>query len=176
MALDVGRTTVRGRWLRHTPVGVDPSVRPDPPDDNRWQQGRVVDALYLAREQECAWAEWYRHLAERAVPPQRSLPRDLWTYEIDSFEVADLSTAERLARIDLPEPRPGRGTWPPFQVVGEQLYEEGFAGLLAPSAARPQSLVLCVFIPGGNPPGQVALRRPARRVEEVPVPPTGMRT
>lgn len=176
MALDLERTTVQGRWLRHTPTGVNPAARPVPPDDNRWQRGHVSDALYLCQDVDCVWAEWYRHLAERGVPPQRSLPRDLWTYEIDLLEVADLSTAPRLARIGLSEPRPGRRSWPPFQAVGEQLYREGFAGLLAPSAARPESLVLCVFIPGGDPPDQVALRGPARRVEEVPVPPRGMRT
>jgi hypothetical protein len=40
--------------------------------------------------------------------------------------------------LGLEAPRPGRKTWAPFQVVGEKLFGEGFAGIIAPSAARPQ--------------------------------------
>ena len=48
MALDVEATRVTGRWLRHAYPGADPLARRDPPPDNRWQRGYVVDALYLA--------------------------------------------------------------------------------------------------------------------------------
>ena len=173
--LDVELTTVRGRWLRHTPAGVDPDGRPVgvPADDNRWQRGQAVDALYLCHDVECVWAEWYRHLAERGIPPQASLPRDLWTYDIGGFEVVDLRTPEQLTRVGLSEPVPGRRSWPPFQAVGEQLHAEGHTGIVAPSAARPKSAVLCVFVPV---PDAVQPRRPPERVDRVPPPPTGMRT
>ncbi len=176
MALDVELTTVGGRWLRHTPAGVEPTARPVPADDNRWQRWSVVDALYLCEEAACVWAEWYRHLAERGIPPELALPRDLWTYEIEALEVADLRTAERLARVGLPQPQPGRRSWPTFQAVGEQLHTDGFAGLLAPSAARPRSVVLCVFLPSGTLPTELVHQRPPERVDNVPAPPTGMRT
>jgi hypothetical protein len=84
------------------------------------------------------WAEWYRHLAEQAVPPLVQMPRDLWTWALD-VEVADLSTVERLAAVGLPLPQPGQRTWPAFQRVGERLWKDGWPGLLAPSAARPQA-------------------------------------
>lgn len=177
MPLDIERTTVQGRWLRHAPAGFEPATRPRPPGDNRWQRGDVVDALYLCADVNCVWAEWYRHLAERGVPPQRALPRALWTYEINPpLEVADLSTLERLATVGLPEPSPGRNTWPQFQSVGERLYRDGLPGLLAPSAARPQSHVLCLFLPERTPPAEVVLRRPPKLIAEIPPPPTGMRT
>jgi len=176
VALDVELTTVQGRWLRHTPAGADPALRPAPTDDNRWQRGSVVDALYLCDEPACVWAEWYRHLAERGIPPQRALPRDLWRYEVDALEVADLRTADRLVRVGLALPTPGRRGWPAFQAVGEQLHSNGYAGLVAPSAARPQSLVLCVFLPGGALPGKLRPAGPPERVDQVPVPPTGMQT
>jgi hypothetical protein len=147
LPLDVEATTADGLWLRHTPAGHDPARRPIPPDDNRWQRGDVVDALYLCADEAGAWAEWYRHLAERGLPPRAALPRDLCTYEIAPLTVADLRTSDRLARVGLPAPAPGRRTWPPFQDVGEQLHQEGFAGLLTPSAARPATLILCVFLP-----------------------------
>jgi len=175
VALDVDSTTVEGAWLRHVPAGVDPVHRPDPPGDNRWQRGHIVDALYLADSPACAWAEWYRHLAEAAMPPNTALPRDLWHYEVAPLQVADLSDVARLARVGLPLPRPGRRGWPAFQTVGEQLRDEGWRGLLAPSAARPDSHVLAVFLTGGRPPSELVTAG-RTRVAQPPATPTGMRT
>ena len=175
MALDVDPTVIAGGWWRHVPAGVDPGRRPDPPGDNRWQHGEVVDALYLAQDVEGVWAEWYRHLAEAAIPPQVALPRDLWRYQVTALEVADLSDPARLARVGLGPPRPGRRGWPDFQAVGEELSRKGWTGLVAPSAARPTSLVLAVFLPGGAIPGQVEAVE-ATRIADVPIPPTGLQT
>lgn len=86
-----------GEVTQTTPAGADPVRRPNPPADNRWQRGEVVDALYLADGEACVWAEWYRHLAEAAIPPSFALPRDLWQYEVTDLEVADLSDPDRLA-------------------------------------------------------------------------------
>lgn len=118
--------------------------------DNRWRRGPVIDALYLTGDEPGAWAEWYRHLAEASLPPTAGLPRDLWTLRIASIPVADLADEDRLDRVGLPLPSPGRRTWPAFQDVGEQLHAEGWAGLIAPSAARSASLVLCLFLPLPN--------------------------
>lgn len=176
MALDVELTIVRGRWLRHIPAGADPAARPVSAGDNRWQRGSAVDALYLCDETACVWAEWYRHLAERAIPPRMALPRDLWSYTVTDLEVADLRTPERLATVGLGVPQPDRDGWPPFQAVGAQLHADGCAGLLAPSAARPQSVVLCVFLPTSTLPAGLVVQPPPERVEQPPAPPTGMRT
>jgi hypothetical protein len=135
----------------------------------------VVDALYLAEDDATLWAEWYRHLAERGIPPGWQLPRDLWRFRVPSMLVADLSDASRLARVDLPAPTPGRPTWPPYQEVGETLRREGWPGLLSPSAARPDGRVLCLFVDDRL---TVAAEPvpPPTIVAEPPVPPTGMRT
>ena len=164
-----------GIWLRHVPHDADPRSRPHPPGDNRWQRGDIVDALYLAHDEDTLWAEWYRHLAERGIPPLRQLPRDRWRYRVPRLDVADLTTAERLARVGLDPPTPGRKTWPPCQAVGETLWSEGWPGLLAPSAARPEGLVLCLFVedPATLPAEPMAS---PRVLTEPPVPPTGMRT
>ena len=162
-------------WLRHIPHEADPRLRPFPPDDNRWQRGRVVDALYLADHELTLWAEWYRHLAERGLPPMFKLPRDVWRYRVAASRVADLTSAAQLRKVGLDVPAPGRETWRPYQSVGEQLWREGWPGLLAPSAARPDGRVLCVFV---DDPGAIPVRpigRP-RVVHEPPAPPTGMRT
>jgi hypothetical protein len=62
------------------PAGGDPLFQPVDPADYRWPRGSVVDAL---------WAEWYRALAEAALPPRHSLPRALWRWQVDLPRVAN---------------------------------------------------------------------------------------
>ena len=154
---------------------MDPRSRPQPPGDNRWQRGDVVDALYLADTEETLWAEWYRHLAERGVPPMRQLPRDVWRFEVPTMDAADLGDATKLARVGLTSPAPGRAGWAPYQAVGEALWQEGWRGLVAPSAAYGDGLVLCLFVGDRAALPAQPVRRP-RVVRKPPAPPTGMRT
>ncbi len=174
MALDVAAVTITGRWVKHTYPGSPPLPERDPPPDNRWQRGDVVDALYLADSEATAWAEWYRHLAERMIPPLAQMPRELWTWEVD-VEIADLSTLEKLAAVGLGQPSPGQDNWHAYQQVGEQLARESWAGLLAPSAARPVGRVLCLFHNKETFGGAVPLGSP-HRIDEPPPPPTGLQT
>ena len=174
MALDVAAVAVRGRWVKHTYPGSPPLPERDPPPDNRWQRGAVADALYLADSEATAWAEWYRHLAERAIPPLAQMPRELWTWQVD-VEVADLSTDEKQAAVGLRPPAPDRHGWHAYQLIGEQISAEGWPGLLAPSAARPAGKILCLFRDqhgvGGAKPSP-----PPRLLREPPPPPTGLVT
>lgn len=126
----VSALRVRGRWFRHGHLGSPPLPTREPPPDNRWQRGEIVDALYLADAEATAWAEWYRHLAELMIPPLAQMPRELWTWRV-GVEVADLSTPERLAELGLAPPSPGRHTWLDYQHAGERLAQEGWAGLIA---------------------------------------------
>jgi RES domain-containing protein len=174
VALSVAALAVRGRWIKHTYPGSAPLPEREPPPDNRWQRGDVVDALYLADSVETAWAEWYRHLAERMIPPLAQMPRDLWTWQVDA-QVADLSTHEMLAVLGLAPPTPGRRNWRPYQRAGEELAADGWAGLLAPSAARPAGKILCLFRDQHGLAGAKPLS-PPRRIDEPPPPPRGLRT
>jgi hypothetical protein len=182
VALDVELAAFTGQWFRQTPAGVRADTRPFPPDDNRWQHGSVVDAVYFALDRAGVWAEWYRHLAERGLPPLVTLPRWLWTAEVAAIELVDLRSANQLARVGLEIPTPGRRTWPPFQAVGEQLYADGYIGLVSRSAARPASCVACVFHqppshanPAGGIPGTIAYGDP-ETITDPPALPTGVRT
>ena len=172
--MDVETVAVAGEWIRHAPHDSALLGRAAEPTDGRWQRGETVRALYLADEAVTAIAEWYRWLAERGVPPARAIPHDHHIWEID-LELVDLSTPERLARLGLDAPRPGRRTWSPYQTAGEQLFHDGYPGLLASSAARPQARITCIFDRGAWPPDGC---RPIRAVEiiEAPPPPTGMTT
>jgi RES domain-containing protein len=174
LALDVEPADITGRWFKHGHSGAEPLARRDPPPDSRWQRGDIVDALYLADEEATAWAEWYRHLAELGLPPNQQMPRELWTWSVNA-SVADLCDEDRLRRIGLGVPRPGRARWPPYQRVGEALAAEGWAGLVAPSAARPGHRILCLFRDGGTVTTAVPLL-PPRLIDEPPAPPTGMTT
>jgi RES domain len=171
----VDAVPVSGTWWRQIPAGAHVFDRPDQPPDLRWQHGEVVEGMYFADSPETAWAEWYRWLAEVGVPPLQAMPRDLWKWEIAIPRAADLSTAGRLAALDLRPPRPGRLDWPSFQAVGDRLYREGWPALVAPSAARAAGLVLCVFRDEHEPPG-VRPVPPPERFDEPPAPPRGMTT
>lgn len=171
MALDVDAVAVSGEWIRHAPHRSSLLGRASTPTDGRWQRGTNVGGLYLADETGTAVAEWYRYLAERGLPPGYAVPHDHHVWSV-ALEVADLGSQERLARVGLNLPRPTRRTWRAFQEVGEALSSEGWSGLIAPSAARPGWMVLCIFTTNWPPRGCV----PARSVEinRVPEPPGGL--
>lgn len=171
----VAAVQVDGVWWRQTPYGSDPLFRAEPPSDGRWQRGEVVGGVYFADSEETAWAEWYRALAEFAIPPDRHMPRDLWRWEIDVERIADLSTADRLKDFGLTPPRPTSREWPTFQEAGERLWREGYRGVLAPSAARPEHLVACLFREADEMRGAVPVR-PATTYRLPPPPPVGMTT
>jgi hypothetical protein len=89
--------------------------------------------------------------------------------------VADLSTAERLERVNLRWPRPKIQDWPDFQAVGEQLWRDGWPVVLFPSACDAESVNVCVFreqriVPGARPVPRPTTQRTA------PAPPAGLRT
>lgn len=174
MALDVDVTSLKSVWFRHVPAGGDPLFRPHRPADGRWQRGDLVEGFYLADSEATAWAEWYRALAEAGIPPLQQLPRDLWRSRVDVDHVADLSSPDRLERVGLPLPVPDRRQWPSFQTVGATIVAEGWAGILYPAAARPESFALCLFRVGDQLPGLRVLPPPSRH-EEPPVPPRGLR-
>lgn len=173
--MEISAIAVAGAWWRQTPHGGDPLYRADPPSDGRWQRGETVGGLYLADSEETAWAEWYRALAEFAIPPDRQMPRDLWRWQVDLENVADLSDNDPFAAVGLAAPRPVQREWPTFQAVGEQLWREGYRGVLAPSAARPERSVLCLFRDGDEV-ADASPVRPALMFRRPPAPPAGMTT
>ena len=171
--LTVRPRTVEGTWIRHVPHEADLLGRAATPSDGHWQRGHIVPALYLADTVATATAEWYRSLAEWGLSPQDHIPYDHHRWHLD-LKLADLSDPDRLRGVSLSAPRPSRNTWPAYQLVGEQLWREGWAGIIAPSAAHPGSLVVCVFATDWPPTGCTPLD--ASPVEAIPPPPRGMTT
>lgn len=170
--------SVRGTFFRHVPAGGRPLFRPEYPADGRWQRGAAVEGFYLAGDEETAWAEWYRSLAELGVPPMRQMPRDLWRFAVEAEGIADLSSTDRLSEVGLPPLEPARNQWRRYQEVGEALATEGWAGILYPSAARASGAsgtALCLFRRRAGLAGVRPLPPPAHH-EEPPAPPVGLRT
>lgn len=176
--MDVQPTSVRGMFFRHVPAGGEPLFQPEHPADGRWQRGEVLEGFYLAGDEQTAWAEWYRALAELAMPPVRQMPRDLWRFEVDLRDIADLSSADSLAAVGLQPPLPTRRQWR-LQTVGENLASDGWAGILYPSASREaqdeDSHALCLFRRAKEITGVAPVGRPVR-YDEPPAPPSGLRT
>jgi RES domain-containing protein len=172
--LSVQARAVDGAWIRHAPGHSDLLGRSATPTDGRWQRADVTSALYLADSPETATAEWYRSLAERGFYPEDYLPFDHHRWRV-GLQLADLSSRDRLDQVGLTPPTPDRRSWPAFQTVGEQLFTDGWPGLLAPSAARPGSLIVCIFTVAGWPPPGCT---PTDTIlnDRVPPPPQGMTT
>jgi RES domain-containing protein len=173
LPISVEPIAVRGEWIRHAPHRSTPLGHPTIATSGRWQHGDTIRGLYLADEPSTAIAEWYRWLAERALPPASGIPHDHHRWNV-ALDVADLSTAERLRSVGLEDPRPSRKTWSPYQSVGEKLWRDGWSGVLAPSAARPASLVVCIFCDRWPPSG--CWPAGVDEVDAMPPPPAGMTT
>jgi len=158
VALAVDAVHAGGEWIRHAPHRSDLLGRAATPTDGRWQHGEHVPGLYLAEDAATAVAEWYRFLAELGIAPARAVPHDHHLWRLD-LELADLSSARQLASAGLPPPRPGRATW---------------AGLIGPSAARPDGRIACIFAARWPPERCTPIR--ANEINETPPPPQGMTT
>lgn len=177
-------TSVSGVYFRHIPAGGDPLFSPEHPAGGRWQRGEVVEGFYLAGSEQAAWSEWYRALAELAIPPMRQMPRDLWRFEGSIDGVADLSDVDKLNEVGLPLPVPARSQWPRFQEVGEGLWKAGWPSILYPAASRAANaegakaegdLALCLFRQTTEMPGVAPFAPPVRH-NEPPAPPPNLRT
>ncbi|MDQ3646990.1 MAG: RES domain-containing protein [Actinomycetota bacterium] len=129
----------------------------------------------MADSPDTAWAEWYRWLSESGLPPALGLPRALWQLRVSGDRFADLRSERGLARVGPRAPSPDRPDWPEFQAVGQRLAGEGYAGLVAPSAARKPGQVLCLFWPPRSDTSVESVGKPAL-VSAPPLPPRGLRT
>ncbi len=135
----------------------------------------MVRALYLAGNEQTAWAEWYRHTSELGVPPAQRMPRDSWRIAVNVTDIADLSEMTTLRLHGLTELVPTRRQWPATQTIGESYYRDGARGILTPSAAHVDGRVLTIFRPLPSLPGLRPLGAPAEYTELPPLP-KGLRT
>lgn len=173
MVDSIARVPVRGTWVRHVPARIDPLVTQRRRTGGRFHRPGQL-ALYLADDEQTAWAEWYRALAERGQTPTDDMPRDLHKIAVVLDSVADLSSPTARKAAGLPaRMSPTRSQWPKFQAIAARLIAEGAHGVLYGSAARSRSLCLCVFETGL---AGLSIEDEPVRVLLPPAPPRGMRT
>ena len=110
------------------------------------------------------------------MPPQNRLPRDLWKFEVDLADVADLTAEGVLAGYAVSALSPSRRQWPETQPIGEAAWRAGARALVAPSAAHVGGQVLAVFRTRRGKIAGLTPIRPPRRYSELPALPTGLRT
>ena len=169
----VAGIAVHGRWLKHTRSRLRGATRARASSRQPLAAGHGRGCLYLADCEDTVWAEWYRHLAERAIPPLAQMPRQLWTWEVD-IEVADLSTAERLTAVGLPHRNPATAPGRRFRRSARDYGGTAGPGSLAErgSTRGTGAVPLPLFrrAAEAKPLGQ------PRTIEEPPPPPTGLHT
>jgi hypothetical protein len=129
--VDVDTVAVHGEWIRHAPHHSSLLGRAAEPTDGRWQRGALVRGLHLADEPATATAEVVP-AACRTRAAARAIPHDHHVWQL-KLQLADRSTPDRLARLNLETPRPGRRTWAPFQAAGEQLFARASPGSSLPA-------------------------------------------
>lgn len=161
---------VHGTWVRHSWPGV--AATEPLAAGSRWLR-TGIPGVYLADNEETAWAEFYRALAESGRAPAGGVPRDLHRVSVNLDRVADLRTERSRREFGLPRMRATKKQWPAFQRVGDQLVGQAGQGILYSSAARTRSLCLCVFESGLR--GLGAEGEPIHLIAPPPLP-RGLRT
>ncbi|MGO9789700.1 MAG: RES domain-containing protein [Solirubrobacteraceae bacterium] len=102
---------VQGSWARHTAPGVG-ATEPHA-GGSRWL-APGSPGVYLADQEETAWAELYRTLAESRRGPVDAMPRDLDRVIVSLDRVVDLRTERSRRALGLPRLRPSQKQWPAF--------------------------------------------------------------
>jgi RES domain-containing protein len=108
----------------------------------RWNPPDSFPTLYTALTRETMLAELERAARRQGLRVADLLPRVEVRYGVSLHRVLDLRDAEALARVGL---RPGdlaSDDWTNCQVVGDTAHHAGLEGVLAPSAASGDVLVL----------------------------------
>lgn len=99
----------------------------------------------------------------------------MWRIAVNVTDVGDLSAMATLSLHGITELLPTRRQWPRTQPIGESYYDEGYRGILTPSAAHVGGQVLTIFRPLPALPGVRGIP-PANRYTELPALPSGLRT
>jgi RES domain-containing protein len=161
---------VAGIWVRQTRPGV--GAGQPVTYDARWQRAGTP-AAYFGDSESTVWAELYRGLAERGIPPADVFPRDLHRVHVDLARVVDLSRERSRRALGLARMSQTQKQWPAFQPIGERLAAEGADGILYASSARTRAACLCVFDAGLS--SLRAVGEPVRVIAAPPLP-RGLRT
>ena len=120
----------------------------------RWTPLGAFRAVYASRDEETALDEARQQNLRQGVPPWMALPLVLTALEVDLYPALDLTDGRvrRALRVSrarmLAEPwwlLQDRGREALTQALGRLARDQGFAALVAPSAARPRGTNVVIY-------------------------------
>lgn len=129
------------RWSDYdVPLWTRPNTSP-----LRWNRARQEPTQYMSLSPEGSWAELIR--AERLRTPRElslvSMP--MWILKVRETNLADYSTFERARAAGFPPQALVAEDYERCEAEADRLRENGFRGVLAPSAALPGTVNLTLF-------------------------------
>jgi hypothetical protein len=143
--------SVSGVWqcfrqvsIRFPPLYHAAGERVPSQESARWHVQGDGYAQYLALSPLGAWAELVRYNSIRDEALAREQRRNLWLVYVVEEGLADLSTFEKWDVCGL-DPRYAVAEHHYCQVLGRELRDAGFRGVIAPSAALPGVANLTIF-------------------------------
>lgn len=125
-----------------TPFWVRPNSEP-----GRWHRIGDGATQYLSTTVDGAWAELIRAEELRTEQETALVRMPMWVAEVHVQRIADYGTFERAEAAGFPAGALIDDDYSRCQEEGKRLREAGFQGVVAPSAALPNSLNLTLFGP-----------------------------
>lgn len=113
--------------------------------NGRWHRRGEHYAQYMALSAAGAWAELIRYFSLRTPESVVEQRRSLWQAYVALDDVADLSSFDQWAECGLDPKTAVADDLAGCQDLAAWLHGEGYRGVLAPSAALPDSVNLTVF-------------------------------
>jgi len=129
------------RWSDYdTPLWARPNS-----SAHRWNRRREDATQYLSLSVEGAWAELIRAEGVTEVAGLQLVRMPMWTLSLNETRIADYSTFERAEDAGFPPDALVAEDHERCRAEATRLRDEGFRGVLAPSAALPGAVNLTLF-------------------------------
>lgn len=125
-----------------TPLWARPNTR-----DGRWHRAHGTAHQYLSLSVDGAWAELVRSENLRTAGEIALVRMPMWVLRVREGRLADYSTFEKAEQAGFPPDALVDEDYGRCQEEGDRLRDEGFRGVLAPSAALPGAVNLTLFGP-----------------------------
>lgn len=136
---------LRTTCWRHIRLGRDPlSGTGARIQGGRWNPPNSFAVVYLATDQATVGAEFRRLVERQGLDPTSFLPRAMYSYELFTATLLDLTAPATLDAIGLREGDLRANDLAGCQAVGEAAYACRRSGVMAPSATG-QGVVVALF-------------------------------
>lgn len=138
--------SISAAFYRYSSYDVPFWARPNTTDE-RWHALGDGPTQYLSATPDGAWAELIRNENLRSETDLALVQMPLWQAQIDEAQIADYRDFETAERAGLDPAVLIDEDQGPCRMEGRRLRENGFAGVLYPSAALPGEQNLALFGP-----------------------------